>query len=79
MASAVYSKAASYYHWMVAAPLIGSVACVLKAQDAPKGEKGPWMHRHKSLGVLTGIVVLPRLGYRIINMGKVRFEESVQP
>ena len=72
MSAAVYTKAASYYHWMVALPLTGSIACVLKAQDAPKGEKGPWMHRHKSLGLLTGIVVLPRLGYRLMNMGKVR-------
>lgn len=75
MASAVYTKAASYYHWMVAAPLLGSIACVLKAQNSPKAEKGPWMHRHKSLGVLTGIVVLPRLGYRIMNIGKYKIEE----
>lgn len=74
MASAIaYTRAASYYHWMVAAPLLGSVACVLKAQDTPKEqkeEKGNWMWRHKSLGVLTGLVVLPRVGYRLFNAGK---------
>jgi hypothetical protein len=28
---------------------LGCVGCVLKAQQAPKPEKGKWMHRHKSL------------------------------
>ncbi len=39
-----------------------------------KAGKGKWMWRHKSLGVLTGIVVAPRLGYRLFNMGKVSDE-----
>ena len=47
-------------HWVVAFPLIGSIGSVLKAQDAPKEDKGTWMYRHKSLGLLTGIVVAPR-------------------
>lgn len=64
---AAYSVTASAYHWMVAFPLIGCVGTVLKAQDAPKEEKGKWMWRHKSLGLLTGIVVAPRLAYRIFN------------
>jgi len=58
---------------MVALPLLGSVGSVLMAMDTPKeqkDEKGKWMWRHKSLGVLTGMVVAPRLGYRLINMGK---------
>lgn len=29
------------------------------------------MFRHKSLGLLTGLVVAPRLGYRIFNAAKV--------
>lgn len=45
---------------------------VLKAQEAPKAEKGLWMHRHKSLGLLTGILVAPRLGYRLFNAAKYR-------
>lgn len=68
----VYSKAASYAHWIVAFPLIGCIGTVLKAQEAPKSEKGMWMHRHKSLGLLTGILVAPRLGYRIFNAAKYR-------
>lgn len=47
---------------------------VLKAQEAPKSEKGLWMHRHKSLGLLTGILVAPRLGYRLFNAAKYRVE-----
>lgn len=73
MQAQAYTKAASYFHWMVAAPLIGSVASVLQAQNSPKEDKGKWMWRHKSLGVLTGIVVLPRMGYRLLNMGKVGY------
>jgi cytochrome b561 len=79
MASAtVYTKAASFYHWAVAAPLIGSVACVLKAQDIPKEqkeEKMKWMWRHKSLGLLTGLIVFPRVGYRLLNMSKYNIRE----
>ena len=45
---------------------------VLKAQEAPKAEKGLWMHRHKSLGLLTAILVAPRLGYRLFNAAKYR-------
>lgn len=35
----------------------GSVVSVLQAQQAPKEEKGALMHRHKSLGLLAGMVV----------------------
>lgn len=70
MSAKAYSIAASYYHWMVAAPLMGSVASVLICQQSPKEEKGKWMWRHKSLGLLTGLIVAPRLGYRIFNAAK---------
>ena len=70
MSAKAYSIAASYHHWMVAAPLMGSVASVLKCQQSPKEEKGKWMWRHKSLGLLTGLIVAPRLGYRVFNAAK---------
>ena len=54
---------------------MGCVGTVLKAQDAPKAEKGDWMFRHKSLGLLTGMIVAPRFAYRLYNMSGVR--ESV--
>ena len=50
--SFAYSTAASYFHWFAAVPMIGCVGTVLKAQQAPKEEKGKWMFRHKSLYVL---------------------------
>lgn len=63
----LYGALASSFHWIVAIPLIGCVGTVLKAQQAPKEEKGTWMFRHKSLGLLTGMVVAPRVAYRILN------------
>jgi len=65
--SFAYSTAASYFHWFAAVPMIGCVGTVLKAQEAPKEEKGKWMFRHKSLGLLTGMIVAPRFAYRIFN------------
>lgn len=53
---------------------LGCIGTVLTAQQAPKEEKGMWMHRHKSLGLLSGMIVLPRVAYRLGNMAayKVR-------
>eukprot|EP00980_Cylindrotheca_fusiformis_P006701 scaffold1398_cov116-Cylindrotheca_fusiformis.AAC.18 len=62
-----YSVAAANLHWLTAIPAVGCVATVLKAQQAPKEDKGRLMHLHKSLGLLTGMIVLPRVGYRIFN------------
>mmetsp|Transcript_14737 Transcript_14737/g.32023 ORF Transcript_14737/g.32023 Transcript_14737/m.32023 type:complete len:188 (+) Transcript_14737:161-724(+) len=72
MSAKAYTIAASYYHWMVAAPLMGSIASVLICQQSPKEEKGKWMWRHKSLGLLTGIIVAPRIGYRLFNAAKYK-------
>jgi cytochrome b561 len=71
-AQKAYTIAASYYHWLVAAPLVGSVASVLICQQSPKEEKGKWMFRHKSLGLLTGLIVAPRLGYRVFAAAKYK-------
>lgn len=60
-----YSATASWMHWITAGTMIGCVGTVLQAQQAPKEEKGDWMFRHKSLGLLTGILVAPRLAYRL--------------
>ncbi|KAL3781136.1 hypothetical protein HJC23_001443 [Cyclotella cryptica] len=94
MSAQAYTVLASYYHWLVAAPLMGSVASVMICQQSPKEEKGKWcvefvvsfkyrlsvpylyfknlkrMFRHKSLGLLTGLIVAPRLGYRVFNAAK---------
>ena len=79
-AAAGYTITASYLHWIVAAPLIGSVGSVLKAQSLPKEDKagkGLWMHRHKSLGLLTGLVVAPRVALRFIQWGKVCYMQTI--
>jgi cytochrome b561 len=62
-----YSIAAANLHWLTAIPAMGCVGSVLTAQQAPKSEKGKFMHIHKSLGLLTGMIVLPRVGYRLFN------------
>eukprot|EP00545_Synedropsis_sp_CCMP1620_P010085 CAMPEP_0119003480 /NCGR_PEP_ID=MMETSP1176-20130426/587_1 /TAXON_ID=265551 /ORGANISM="Synedropsis recta cf, Strain CCMP1620" /LENGTH=183 /DNA_ID=CAMNT_0006955089 /DNA_START=34 /DNA_END=585 /DNA_ORIENTATION=- len=66
-AAQAYSRVAASFHWMVAIPLMGCVGTVLKAQNSPKEEKGKWMWRHKSLGLLTSMVVAPRFAYRLWN------------
>jgi len=64
---AAYSVAASAYHWAVGLPLMGCIGYVLAAQNAPKEKKGDLMFIHKSLGTLTGIIVAPRLAYRVFS------------
>mmetsp|Transcript_10305 Transcript_10305/g.21647 ORF Transcript_10305/g.21647 Transcript_10305/m.21647 type:complete len:161 (+) Transcript_10305:116-598(+) len=75
VAAKAYTITASNLHWLSAIPMIGCVGCVLKAQDSPKSEKGTWMHRHKSLGLLTGMIVAPRLAYRIVNRSSYKVQE----
>jgi len=74
VARTTYSAAASWFHWAVAVPLTGTIATVLKAQQAPKPEKGKWMHRHKSLGLLTGMIIAPRFAYRLASTGGYKGE-----
>ena len=62
--------------WVIDPFQMGCVGTVLKSQQAPKEEKGLWMHRHKSLGLLTGMIVLPRVAYRLGNMTAVRWWQS---
>jgi cytochrome b561 len=50
------------------------VVTVLKAQAAPKEDKGMWMHRHKSLGLLTGMLVAPRVVYRLLSRSSYNVE-----
>lgn len=67
---------ASLFFWNASLTSFFSIICLLfsfvQAQNSPKGQKGPWMHRHKSLGLLTGILVAPRLAYRVVNRSSVR-------
>jgi len=65
MASAAYSRAASVLHWVSAPAMIGSIGCVLQAQNVKGKEKGVWMHRHKSLGLLSGMIMIPRVATKL--------------
>eukprot|EP00658_Telonema_sp_P-2_P000266 TRINITY_DN10096_c0_g2_i12.p2 TRINITY_DN10096_c0_g2~~TRINITY_DN10096_c0_g2_i12.p2 ORF type:complete len:175 (-),score=61.06 TRINITY_DN10096_c0_g2_i12:781-1305(-) len=63
-----YSKALSMLHWLAAPAMIGCIGTVLKCQQVPKEEKGEWMFRHKSLGLLTGLLVAPRLVVKLTSV-----------
>lgn len=76
-ARAGYTAFASYFHWIVAFPLIGTVATVLISQQVPKEEKGKWMWRHKSLGLLTGMLVAPRVAYRVLSRDTYNLQKMV--
>ena len=67
VASMAYSRTAGVFHWLVAFPVIGCIGTVMKSQQVPKEEKPLWMFRHKSLGLLTGMIVAPRLAYRLFS------------
>ncbi|GAB5032615.1 cytochrome b561 [Nannochloropsis oceanica] len=60
-----YSKALSLFHWLVGLSMMGSVGAVLQAQQVKGKEKGVWMFRHKSLGLLAGILIAPRFIFRL--------------
>mmetsp|Transcript_17501 Transcript_17501/g.25914 ORF Transcript_17501/g.25914 Transcript_17501/m.25914 type:complete len:188 (-) Transcript_17501:162-725(-) len=64
--SLAYSVTASTFHWAAAVPMVMSIGAVLKAQQSPKEEKGMWMYRHKSMGLLSAFIVAPRLAYRLM-------------
>ena len=70
MASATitaYSRATASLHWLSAASLIGAVGTVLKAQQTTdKKEKGDIMFIHKSLGLLTGALLVPRVAAALL-------------
>lgn len=72
-----YTTTAASFHWFAAAPMIGSIASVLTAQNSPKSEKGKWMHRHKSLGLLSGMIVAPRFAYRLFGGSNYNVQKMV--
>ena len=66
-----YGKVVSRMHWLSAPTMMACVGSVLAFQQADKQNKGTWMFRHKSLGLLTGLLVAPRLvpKLRAVNPG----------
>merc|ERR1719215_1087373 len=56
----------SLFHWATAGGAVGCVVFVQLAQNTKDNtEKGQYMFYHKSCGLLTGILVVPRLIARI--------------
>eukprot|EP00808_Paulinella_micropora_P017614 g26007.t1 len=66
-----YPGPVAVMHWLVAPTMIGTVGAVIIAQGLDKShhdykeDYGRWMWRHKSLGLLTGMLVVPRLVTRL--------------
>eukprot|EP00054_Salpingoeca_dolichothecata_P032209 m.265736 g.265736 ORF g.265736 m.265736 type:complete len:199 (+) comp29497_c0_seq1:43-639(+) len=62
----VYNKYVSATHWLMAPGLFATVGAVLAAQNTEdKEEKGKWMFRHKSMGLAMGILIAPRIAFRL--------------
>ena len=61
-----YSKSLANWHWLTATSMIAAVGCVMKAQTLgdKDPQKGTWMFRHKSFGLLTAFFVVPRVAAR---------------
>eukprot|EP00457_Paulinella_chromatophora_P010591 gb/GEZN01010699.1/.p1 GENE.gb/GEZN01010699.1/~~gb/GEZN01010699.1/.p1 ORF type:complete len:219 (-),score=30.52 gb/GEZN01010699.1/:212-868(-) len=67
-----YPLSVSVLHWLMAPTLMGAVGSVVIAQSLDKKDTefkenyGKWMWRHKSLGLLTGMLVVPRVANRVL-------------
>lgn len=47
--------------------MVGSIASVLICQNSEKKDKGTWMWRHKSLGLLSGMLLGPRFAAKVMS------------
>jgi cytochrome b561 len=62
-----YSRATASLHWASAATLMGAIGTVLVAQnEKDKPTKAQLMFAHKSLGLLTGGLLLPRVAAAVL-------------
>lgn len=62
-----YTATAITLHWLIAVLLLGQFAFGLALDDIPRGtpERGFYVNLHKSSGLLIGLLVLLRLGWRL--------------
>ena len=62
-----YTGTAIALHWLVALLLLGQFAFGLALEDIPRGtpERGYFVNLHKSTGVLIGVLIVLRLGWRL--------------
>lgn len=62
-----YTGTAIALHWVVALLLLGQYAFGLLLDDIPRGTpaRGYYVNLHKSTGILIGLLILLRLGWRL--------------
>eukprot|EP01134_Creolimax_fragrantissima_P003576 CFRG3576T1 len=63
-------------HWLVAPSLLGCIGAVMRAQQLKGKEKGKVMFYHKSLGLLTGLLVVPRIAVMIMSKKPAPFSTN---
>jgi cytochrome b561 len=62
-----YTATAIFLHWLIALLLLGQFAFGVLLGDIPRGtpERGFYVNLHKSSGILIGLLVLVRIGWRL--------------
>ena len=68
MSQHTYNRVAIILHWVLALALIGQFGFGLWMEEIPKdppGVRAFWFNLHKSFGLVIGLVVLWRMGWRI--------------
>lgn len=62
-----YTATAIALHWLIALLLIGQFAFGLLLEDIPRGTpaRGLYVNLHKSTGILIGLLILIRIGWRL--------------
>jgi cytochrome b561 len=62
-----YTGIAIALHWLIALLLLGQFAFGLLLDDIPRGTpvRGYYVNLHKSTGILIGLLILVRLGWRL--------------
>lgn len=65
-----YTGTAIALHWVVALLLLGQFAFGLLLDDIPRGTpaRGYYVNLHKSTGILIGLLILLRLGWRLTHI-----------
>jgi cytochrome b561 len=62
-----YTNTAIALHWLIALLLLGQFAFGLLLEDIPRGTpaRGNYVNLHKSSGILIGLLILLRIGWRL--------------
>lgn len=62
-----YTSTAITLHWLLALLLLGQFAFGLMLEDIPRGTpaRGTYVNLHKSSGIVIGVLVLLRIGWRL--------------